>query len=87
MNIQLEREILYEEDVFSDCCYAPIYADIGICSKCGDNICYAVKVCPKCNGEGYYWELDTCYMPDNPNLINPPEIEVICDCIDGFVKA
>lgn len=40
------------EEISSNCCGAPIYSDMGICSDCKEH-CGAVQTCPTCKGDCY----------------------------------
>jgi|TARA_R100000084_G_C4643077_1_gene144990 hypothetical protein len=57
-NLNSELHQMYEDDKLyknrlhttgeSDCCNAPVYGDIMICSDCNDNCEYKPKLCAYC---------------------------------------
>ena len=73
-------EICFEGDGTSDCCGAPVYSDIGICSDCKEH-CNIQRTCPECNGTGKVDELDTKKV--TTRTTTPPYHKVICDECEG----
>ena len=72
--------IIYQSEGMSDCCGAPVYVDVGICSDCKEH-CEIQRPCPDCEGKGEIDELDKSKVTGQ--TISPPYHKVKCNACDG----